>query len=345
MHQKMITDQLPTELKAPTSEYIMTKINSLIPRARQMRRLQHASVSALALALFIQQATPAFATIDNTATATGTPASGTLPPVTPSTVNVPVAPATPTLTVAKSVAAPVDVNSDGVIGLNDTITYTYIVTNTGNVTINAARPLDAGPTFNTIAGTNVLGAFSPVSANLAPGAFQSFTAVYTLSALDAYRAAGIPIVGGNAVENSATATGTPATGTLGVVTPSIAETAIPANPRLSITKAWAFLAGPTGDVDGDGFADVGDRVVYTYTVTNAGNIRINGASISDVHEGSPVPTGAVLGTITNETLLSSGPFGVNSDAANNGSYDVLQPASVIRFTYQHLVTQAEVDGG
>ncbi len=320
----------------------MSKYPSLMAGLNIVQPLKRYGAAFTVMAFAASQATPAYATIDNTANANGTYNASPVTTTTPSTVNVPVAPALPTLTVAKSAGAWVDVNTDGVINGGDRITYSYLVTNTGNVTINGAAPVDSGPTFNTVAGTGSLGAFSPASANLAPAGTQTFTAVYTLSTADAYRAAGIIIATGNGVENSATATGTPTAGTLGVVTASAVEVAIPGVAKLSITKSWIFLAGPTGDVDGDGFADVGDRLVYRYTVTNTGNVAVAGTSIADVHEG--VALGA--GLAANESLITNGPVGVSSDATpNNATWTTLQAGGVVRFEYNHIVTQAEVDAG
>ena len=240
-----------------------------------------------------------------------------------------------------------DTNGDGIVGAGDKITYSYLVTNTGNVTINAARPTDVGPTFATIAGTGTMSAFSPVSVNLAPGANQTFTATYTMSAVDAYRAAGIAkgAVGdaNRAVENTASATGNPVIGTLGAVTPSLAETQIPGNPALSIVKTWAFFT-PGGDANSNGKADKGDKVVYTYTVTNTGNVTMTGVTVADTHEGTLL----AAGTVANETLTSDGPLApgtTSTDAANNGSWDTMRPGAVVTFTYTHTVTQTEVDGG
>lgn len=324
----------------------MNEFPSLPIRPGPSRALHLAGVSTMALAMAIAQTAPAFATIDNTASASGTYNASTTTSNT-STVNIPVTPATPTLTVVKTAGNPVDTTGDGIIGPGDKITYTYLVTNTGNVTINAAKPVDAGPTFNTVAGTGTMSAFSPVSATLAPGANQNFTATYTLSAVDAYRAAGIAkgAVGdaSHAVENTATATGTPVIGTLGAVTPSLAETQIPGNPALSIIKTWAFFT-PGGDANGNGKADKGDKIVYTYTVTNTGNVTMTGVSVADTHEGTPLGAGVVA----NETLTSDGPLAPGStstDAANNGSWDTMRPGAVVTFTYTHTVTQTEVDGG
>ncbi len=328
----------------------MTESTSLKTRSGPLGLSRGLGASALTLALFASQVGPAFAAIDNTATANGTPAAGTLVP--PSdTVSVPVVSGAPTLTVLKTGAAPVEVGSDGVINAGDTITYTYVVTNSGNVTINSVTPVDSGPTFNTLAGTGTLSSFTLVSttngassgSNLLPNESGTFTAVYTLSAVDAYHAAGITVAGGNAVENSATATGAPVAGTLASVTPSTTEVAIPANPKLSIDKVGVI----TTDNGSTGVADVGDIITYTYTVVNTGNVTITGLSINDIHEGA-----ALSGQPAGETLTSDGPLATASPAvvsadsvSNNAVYSTIRPGATVTFTYVHTVTQAEVDAG
>jgi uncharacterized repeat protein (TIGR01451 family) len=320
------------------------------PSARLYSRLRKPAITSLAATLIVYQALPALATIDNQATANGTPASGTLTPPTSNTVQVPVTSAGPSLTVAKTATGAglgvVDVNSDGVIGAGDTITYQYTVTNNGNVTINNVLPVDAGPTFNSLTADNALGAFqtSPAGAvTLAPSQQRIFTAVYTLTAQDAARAAGITAASGNAVENSATATGTPTSGVLGAVTPSSVETEIPANPRMQVTKSHVFSPAAQGPN-----ADVGDTIVYTYTVVNTGNTTINNLTLNDVHEGAAV----ALASLSEGTLVSDGPLANapdNQPSTDTGStpgvWSVLRPGATVTFTYTHTVTQAEVDNG
>lgn len=328
----------------------MTESTSLKTRSGPLGLVRGLGASTLALALFASQAGPAYAAITNTATANGTPAAGTLVPPSNS-ASVPVATGAPTLTVSKSGAAPVEVGSDGVINAGDTILYTYVVTNSGNVSINSVTPVDTGPTFNSLAGTGSLGGFTLISStdpassgsSLLPNESATYEALYTLSAVDAYRAAGITVAGGNAVENSATATGTPVTGTLGTVTPSTAEIAIPANPKLAVDK----VAVITTDNGSAGVADVGDIITYTYTVENTGNVAISALSINDIHEGV-----ALSGQPAGETLTSDGPLAsatpaaTSSDAAaNNAVYTTIQPGAIVTFTYVHTVTQAEVDAG
>lgn len=337
----------------------MTESSSLKARGSHFGFARGLGASALSLALFASQTAPVYAAITNTATANGTPAAGTLtPPTDDASVNV--ATGTPTLTIVKTAAAPIEMGTDGVINAGDRIPYNYVVTNSGNVSISAVTPVDTGPTFNNLAGTSTSGplsngmsAFTLVSttnpassgATLLPNESATFTAYYTLTAVDAYRAAGITLAG-DAVENSATANGTPATGTLGTVTPSVAETTIPAAPNLIISKSFVI----TTDNGSAGVADVNDVITYTYVVENTGNVAITGLSISDEHEGT------ILVTPPNgETLTSDGPLATATPAVisadetpapvNNGTWDTIQPGAIVTFTYVHTVTQAEVDAG
>jgi uncharacterized repeat protein (TIGR01451 family) len=313
-------------------------------------------LALLSTSLVAVQVMPAYADITNDAEATGAYGASTVTSPQDSAA-VPVAPAAPVLTVSKSVATPTDTNSDGIIGAGDTITYTFVVTNNGNVTINDAAPVDTGPTFANINGTNALSAFSPVNADLSPntgtlaspspGSSQSFTATYVISTTDANNVAGIPAATGDAIENSATATGIPVRGTLAPVTPSTAETEIPATTGLTIAKSWVFapISGslPTGgDVNGNGLADVGDVVIYTYDVENTGNVTVTSVEITDDHEGTVLAQASfieslVSGTASDASLVLPNPI--------DGSWDSIGPGAIVRFRYTHTVTQAEVDEG
>jgi uncharacterized repeat protein (TIGR01451 family) len=306
-----------------------------ITRNSRLRRL---GASTFALVLFISQVTPAFATIDNSAIVSGTYGASTTT-YGPSTAAVPVAPATGSLTVAKTASAPTTSAGDTtIVDVGDTITFTYTVKNTGNVTLTAVTPVDTGPTFNSFALAGSMGAFTPAPVTLAPNATQVFTATYTLANLDAYRAAGV----NNGVSNTANATGkTPALATINTTVPSTATTTIPAGPKLSVAKV-AVLDDTNGTVAGK--AEVGEFIAYTYTVSNIGNVAMNNISITDTHEGTPL----AVGTVKNETLVTAGPMPGTVDSTaplNNGVWTTIQPGATIKFTYNHLVTQAEVDGG
>ncbi len=330
----------------------MYKKQNLI--ARFALHLRNA-VGILAVAAFIDQVViPAFATIDNTATVTGTPASGSLPtPAPSSSQSVPVTSAAASLTTDKTVSvAPTVANgaNAAVTDGGDTITYQYLVTNNGNVTMTAVAPSDpAGPTFNGIASAGALSGFTLVSttgtgtpglgntATLAPGKTATFTAVYTLDQLDALRAAGIT----NGVSNTANAVGT-RPGNIAYSGPddtTPALTTIPAGPELTVAKTFAFTTGTSP-------ADAGDVITYTYTIANTGNVTINNVTASDTHEGSAVPAAS----FSDGALLTEGsplPAGQTSTdtAATPGVWGVLRPGATITFTYVHTVTQTEVDAG
>ncbi len=191
----------------------------------------------------------------------------------------------------------------------DTITFQYIVTNNGNVTLNNAVPVDTGPTFNGTAGTNTLSAFSPASATLVPGGSQTFTATYLLSQSDVNRAAGIT----DAVANSATATGSTPGGNT-VTAPVDTATATLAN-----TAAMTIIKTGTLNLGGNGRADAGDTISYGFTITNTGNTTLTGIAVTDVLPG---------------VTVSGGPINLAPGASNS---------SAITATY--TLTQDDIDAG
>jgi hypothetical protein len=293
-------------------------------------------------ASFFASTQPTFATIDNQATAGGTYSGNPVTSPNSALIQIPVSAAAPSLSIAKSVfLAPTTAGGAeaGITDAGDTITYEYVITNNGNVTINNVVPVDTAPSFGNpqVLGTPAnLGGYILISAtdDLIPGQTATFRAVYTLTALDVYRAAD-HLVPAEAVNNSATATGTPVSGVLGPVAPGTATTTIAAGPLLSVVKSFAFTTGVSP-------ADVGDVVTYNYVVTNNGNVPISNVVINDTHEG------ALLGqALFSEGALVEGPLGIpaSTDAAVDGSWDLLQPGASVTFTYVHTVTQVEVDGG
>ncbi|WP_231988516.1 isopeptide-forming domain-containing fimbrial protein [Nakamurella panacisegetis] len=190
--------------------------------------------------------------ISNDATATGTPPSGT--PVTSpkSTVDLPAPPA-PAISLTKSVD-PVQVGKAG-----DTVTYSFLVTNTGNVTLK-----NATVTESAFSGTNgPLVITCPLAAaSLIPGAQVTCTAPYVLSQAD---------VDAGKVTNTATATGTPPTGNPPVSPPSSALVTVPPAPALTLVKS----ANPVT------VAKAGDKVTYSYLVTNTGNVTLTDVSVTE----------------------------------------------------------------
>jgi hypothetical protein len=321
--------------------------------ARQStRRRKYGTRAAVAAALMLEQAMPGIAAgIDNTATSTGTYNSGTINSNT-SSANVLVTAASAKLEItAKAVSAGPTINGPGgqatLTDVGDTITYQYTIKNTGNVTLTGVTPVDTGPTFNGVAGTGSwAAAFSPAPVTLNPNATQTFFRTWTLSNLDAYRAATVPTTGASLVSNTATGTSLFGATTINTTAPNASKTVttkIDGVGKLLLAKSKVL--NDTLIVNGTG--DLNETVTYTYTVTNTGNAPVTGVTISDVHADATHggPTTIVAPTITSEALQVGAPFPGSADAAINGVYDTLAPGATVTFTYTHTITQAEINGG
>lgn len=163
----------------------------------------------------------------------------------------------PALTLDKQ-ATLSDTNGNGLADEGETISYTFDVENTGNVTVQDV----------TIDDPRVTGV-SPAAVDLAPGQTQRFTAGgYTVTQAD---------VAVGSVNNTAVAAGTSPTGPVQSNTDSTTTPTPTPDPQIVLTKTAVI----TGDADGDGHADVGDTITYTFDVENTGNIDVTSVSIDD----------------------------------------------------------------
>jgi len=178
--------------------------------------------------------------VTNHAGATGTPAGGTLvPPTDTATAH---ATQTPALTVEKTSTATT------VASVGQVIAYSYLVTNTGNVTLTGLALTDD----NTDANPSC-----PVT-TLAPGASTTCTAVHTVTQAD--------LDAGGTLDNTVTATS--GQGASGKDTVSIP---VSQAPGLTITKTTTATK----------FSAVGQSIDYTIIVTNAGNVTLTNVTVTD----------------------------------------------------------------
>jgi uncharacterized repeat protein (TIGR01451 family) len=232
-------------------------------------------------------------TITNTASVTGTPTGfcpGCEPPTDEDTEITP-PDQTPGLAVDKS-ADPVDG-----LAVGDIVTYTFVATNTGNVTLTDVTVTDE------LAG---LSAIDPPSvASLAPRETATFIATYEVTQAD---------VDAGEIVNSATVTGTPPDGCVDcpppVSPPDSVTIIIPPAPSLTIEKT-ADTEGPVAE---------GDVITYTFTVTNTGNVTIDSATITDELAGLTWVTGPTVGPIpVGESVTGTATYTVTAaDEANGG---------------------------
>ncbi|WP_328608846.1 LPXTG cell wall anchor domain-containing protein [Amycolatopsis sp. NBC_00345] len=210
--------------------------------------------------------------VTNTAVATGTPPEGGEPPTSdPSTVVVPTPPDA-ALTLAKT-ASPGTVTAAG-----QEVTYSFVVTNTGNVTLS---PVTIRETHFTGSGEGPKPVCPDGAASLAPGEHVTCTATYTVTQSD---------VDAGSIDNTAVATGTPPEGGAPVDSkPASATVHANAAGALAIKKS----ADPV-DVNGDGRIGAGDRITWTITVTNTGAATVREIKVDDPSAGPVTCPGTVL---------------------------------------------------
>jgi uncharacterized repeat protein (TIGR01451 family) len=190
--------------------------------------------------------------VTNTASAHGTPPGSTTPtPSGPSTVIVPTPPQ-PGISVVKT-ADPGTVSKAG-----QTITYSFTVTNTGNVTLS-----DIAVDDSDFSGTGSLSAIDCPDGSLYAGQVETCTADYRVTQAD---------IDAGSISNTATAHGTPP----GSSTP------LPSGPSTSTvttTRTPAMTVVKTADVKA--ITKAGQKVTYTFAITNTGNVTISDPKVTD----------------------------------------------------------------
>jgi uncharacterized repeat protein (TIGR01451 family) len=187
--------------------------------------------------------------VKDQASVTGTPPTGPPLDATSSIVTVPL-PTNPSISIQKTALPPV------VHNVGDTIDYTFHVTNTGNQTLSNVAVLDSQTNSQDPAVT-----VSCPGPSLAVGDSMDCTGSYNVTQDD---------VDHGTVDDTATATGTPGTGTP-VSAQSTASVSVPAEPALSVVKA---AEPPVAH-------NAGDAIDYSFAVTNDGNVTLSEVNVSD----------------------------------------------------------------
>lgn len=166
--------------------------------------------------------------------------------------------------------------------LGQTVTYSFVVTNTGNVTIDG---VGIDETAFTGSGTVSAVTCVPASTTLAPDAQVVCSATYTISQLD---------VDAATLSNTAVATGE-FDGDPVASDPSSVQLPFPQTAGIELAKR----------ADVTGYSAVGDAVGYTFRVTNSGNVSMSAVSIiEDEFSGS----GTLSAVVCPVTTLLPGQF-------------------------------------
>ncbi|MFU8896692.1 MAG: SdrD B-like domain-containing protein, partial [Gammaproteobacteria bacterium] len=198
-----------------------------------------------------------------------------------------------------------DTNEDGLYSAGDQITYTFTVSNVGNLTIDNVTISDPlvglSPLTCVLAGESPVGVSLPVA--LEPGQVLVCAAVYTITQAD---------VDAAEVVNTATVSGVyddvP-------VEDTDSHTELLPNASIAVVKSL--------DPAEQSYAAVGDVITYTITLTNDGNVTVYDPVVAD-------------------PLATTGPTYVSGDTNTNGVLDV---GETWVYTASITVTQDDLDAG
>ncbi len=216
--------------------------------------------------------------VANLASVTGTPPSGMTAPT-----------ATDATDTAITASAAISLDKQGGTPsgttAGSTIAYSFVVRNVGNVTLSGVSVSDPK-----------LGAITCPLTTLAPNTSTTCSKTYTLTQGD---------VDAGAVNNSASASGTPATGPAVSASDSV-TVVIARNPAITLDKRAGAASGATA----------GSTIAYSFVVRNAGNVTLSPIAVAD-------PKAGPVTCPTNE----------------------LAPAATTTCTKTYTVTQTDVDSG
>ena len=252
----------------------------------------------------------------------------------------------PSLQLTKSAAF--DDGGDGA-DVGDTVTYSYRIENTGNVTLTNVVLTDALLGMTDVAVTDAATFTTPAaSATLSAGEVLNLTISTPYVLVQADLDAG-------GVENTATVTGTPpagpnvsdvsdtADGSEASNDPDLGEpgdqngtddddndatndptvVAFPTTAALQLTKSASF------DDGGDG-ADIGDAITYSFRVENTGNVTLTDVTLTDT----------LLG-LSDVAITDTGTFGPAAASATMAPGDVV----TLTATQPYALTQDDLDAG
>ena len=159
---------------------------------------------------------------------------------------------TPELTALKTA------DTAGPVTLNQTITYTIRITNTGNVTLTDIDVTDTLPGLSALDPSTI--------AELAPGDHVNVSATYIVTQTD---------MDAGQIVNHASATGTDPSDDPVPSNETTVTLLTDQQPDLTIVKS----TDTTSDLE------VGDTVTYQFTVTNTGNVTVENITVSDILPG------------------------------------------------------------
>ncbi|GAA1390266.1 DUF7507 domain-containing protein [Luteococcus peritonei] len=230
--------------------------------------------------------------IVNGTTTNSVSATGTAKATENATITVPM---TDTATATPVYVSGIDVTKTAnktMANVNEDVTFTFTVKNTGTSTLNTVSLTD--PEFSACNQTNI--------GPLAAGATRTVTC--TVKAFTSAAAA--------ALTNHVTAVGTPPSG----ITVTDSDQVVVNNKSLKLAKSAA-----TTDTNGNGVLDAGDTVRYSFTVTNTGSSTLTGVKVTDPRlAGTTITcTPTTLATSAVATCTAAAPYTVTQADVDAGT--------------------------
>lgn len=208
--------------------------------------------------------------------------------------------AQPALDLEKTVENVTDVSKDAVTNTSDVLTYAFVVTNPSAVTLTGVTVADPLPGLSAPAATDWPSGSPGV---LPPGKSVTFRASYTVTQADTDR---------GSIVNTATASATSPLDRPVDAPASTTTTTLDRSASLTLTKK-GFVA--------PGDSEAGDRVDYSFTVTNTGSLTVAQTAILDPKPG--------LSTLEYD--------------AWPGTPGSLAPGETVTASASYALTQADVD--
>lgn len=230
--------------------------------------------------------------------------------------------------------------TDGIANPGDIITYTYVVTNPGNVTLTSVTLNETVAGF-TGTGTLPVPAFvsstmGSASGTLKPYESATYKATYAITLAD---------INLGQVNNRALTSGTPP---FGNPVTDYSDSSNPSDPNETGTSGDPDGNDPTGtklvqvpgiysvkssslNIGVDGQASAGDIVTYTYKVINSGNVTLTGVTVLELST-----------SFTGTGTLPVPAFASSTMGSPSGT---LIPNETAIYTANYAITQADLDAG
>ncbi|AKC86671.1 hypothetical protein WQ53_07755 [Pseudoxanthomonas suwonensis] len=170
-----------------------------------------------------------------------------------------------TLALVKTAGSPsIDQGLDAAVtDAGDTITYTFVVTNTGNQTLTQLVINDANLNGPVTCDRTVLEAAGPNET-------ATCTGVHTITQAE---------MDNGVIDNTATASATPPASARVTSAPDTATVPLAAGPQIQLDKSAAAPTTAQGALPS--VTDAGDTIQYGFVVTNTGNVTLSTITLND----------------------------------------------------------------